>query len=103
MIQSFFLRGSLVAQQPAKPEIIHAQLSQPFGKAFFCPHCSEIWAIAVVENRDTFCEHIPCELHPPTPSFPLQGSLWLSWNENWNKNLPQPLLEREFLLLTKEI
>ena len=103
MIQSFFLRDQLIVSQEVKPFFLHGQPSLPFGKAFFCPHCAEIWASAIVENRDTYVEHIPCDSHPATPSSPPPGSLWLSWDRNWNAALPQQLLEREFLLLTKEL
>lgn len=103
MKQLFFLQGQLIAEQQAKPITVHAQRQMPFGKAFFCPECAEIWAQSLIEGRRTFVEHILCERHPATSTSPLPGSLWLSWDLEWNRSLPQELLEREFLLLTKEI
>lgn len=103
MIQLFFLHGELVAEQPAKKGFVHAQLRFPAGKGFFCPICAELWFTALVSGRETYIEHILCERHPASPSRPLPGSLWLSWDNNWNAALPQVLLEREILLLTKEL
>ena len=100
--QLFFLHGDLVAEQPAKPFMLHAQRTLPVGRGFFCPICAELWFTALVSGRETYIEHILCERHPPSPSRPLPGSLWLPWDSNWNAALPQVLLEREFLLLTKE-
>lgn len=103
MIQTFFLHNQLVCSQPAAREWVHAQPQWPFGKAFFCPACSEVWALSTVEGRETHVETLLCDKHPATPSRPVPGSLWLPWHESWNQSLPQELLEREFLLLTKEI
>lgn len=101
MKQLFFLHGELIHEQPARRHHIHAELAYPTGKAFFCPLCSEVWAVSAVETRETYTQHVLCERHEATPTRPVPGSLWLPWDRDWNESLPQQLLEREFLLLTQ--
>lgn len=78
-------------------EIAHGQPQAPQGKAFFCPHCAEIWAVAMVANQDTHVETIPCDRHPPTMSRPTPGCLYLPWSDSFNKTLPLALLARDYL------
>lgn len=94
----FLFRGRIVAQKDLKGFFLHSQPTNPWGKFFFCPKCSEIWAGMKVESRDSFIEHRNCEKHQTIHWTNMAGSLWLSWDNVWNSNLPLELLKREFLL-----
>ena len=95
---TYLLQGRIVAQKDLKGFFLHAQPTYPFGKFFFCPKCAEIWAGMKVESRDSFIEHRNCEKHQAIHWSNMAGSLWLSWDDVWNSNLPLELLKREFLL-----
>lgn len=96
----FFVWGQYLGATPNYTQYVHGQLQEAFGKCFFCPKCGELWAGAQVQEQDTFIEHMLCDRHEPTATAPVPGSLWLSWDNDWNAALPVEVLEREFLLLT---
>lgn len=68
----------------------------PLGYAFFCPQCGEVWAIAPIPERDFQVWTRPCRRHTYPLSLP--GSLWLSWDEDFNDALPEGVVRREFEL-----
>jgi hypothetical protein len=95
----FFIRDQYLGQAPAHLAHVFNEVHISTGKAFFCPICSETWALAPVEGQETFVEHLPCEKHEPTASRPTPGCLYLPWDEDWNKSLPKEILARDFLLM----
>lgn len=98
---SFFLHGRLVAEGTTGKHFVHASHEYPKGQFFFCPTCCTIWASRYVEGEKGYVLHRDCEKHPSTVLENLKGSLWLSYDDAWNRNLPTELLAREFLLLTE--
>ena len=110
-LRHFFIRGQYICSAPAEPHRVHSELCQPYGRAFFCPLCSEVWALAPVEGQPTHCHHAFCDKHHPEDpvigtwnfghiySWDVPGSLWISYENQWNLDLPKEILEREFMLL----
>jgi hypothetical protein len=100
-MRHYFLRGVFVGSCKPTLQTVCGQRQIPNGRAFFCPVCSEVWLLAPVDSQETFVDHVLCAKHSSTPSRKA-GHFYLSWDEEWNKDLPTELLELEFLLLYKE-
>lgn len=67
----------------------------PEGAVFFCPHCGDVWARVLEEGRYHQGYAVGCSKHS---HWDVPGSLWLSWDSNWNAALPPDAIRREFLL-----
>ena len=100
-MRHYFIRGKYIASAKPTWYRVHGILTFPWGTAFFCPICSEIWAIATIENRETYVTSRLCDKHVASPSRGLPGSLWIHWEPEWNKDLPTELLTREYLIHLK--
>lgn len=107
--QYIFLRKELLAVSKVGKFWVREQLCAPYGEAFFCPICAEVWATVTVEGQPTHCRNAFCERHEigdrlGTWSFgtverwQLPGSLWSSYDSVWNSRLPPAALQRELLL-----
>lgn len=100
--QHFFIEnehyGSILAQPVQRQGVYY----QPSGQAFFCPECSRLWANCPVDGRRTMVWSCPCEKevfgNTIWKGFHYPGSIWLSWDMEWNKCLPKKVLAREFIL-----
>lgn len=100
-MRHYFIRGEYKGAATPSFAPIHGIMTIPNGKAFFCPICSEVWALAPIDGKETYVEHVVCEKHEPTPTRPAPGALYLPWDKTWNDDLPVELLEREYLILLK--
>lgn len=110
----FFLRGRLVCTDQIGRIRVRETLTPPHGEAFFCPLCSEVWGLAIVEGQPTAVHTSICDRHSHSASdygdwnfghlspWEVPGSFWLTYDAQWSDNLPLEILAREFLLLTKE-
>lgn len=78
-----------VGKEPTPPE----------GGAFFCPTCGEIWARVLEEGRWHQVYTVGCSKHS---HWDIPGSLWLSWDSNWNAALPPEVIRREFHLVLQQ-
>lgn len=108
-IQTFKFRGQLIGTATRRQVFIHASLATPMGKAFFCPICAELWLIAQVEGQTTQVDTKLCERHKPGEVYgtwssgklfgtEIAGSIWSSYDSDWNAALPDLLIKREFEL-----
>jgi len=97
-MRHYFFRGKHIASVNPSAIFVHGRKQIPPGRAFFCPICAEIWLLAPVDREETFVDHVLCDRHPPTASR-RAGSMFLSWDAEWNKDLPSELLKMEFLTL----
>jgi hypothetical protein len=98
-LRHFFIRDKYYGREEAHMTWTHNKRQLSTGKAFFCPICSELWAIAPVDGEETYVEHILCDKHEPTPSRPTPGCLYLPWDEDWNRSLSKEILARDFILM----
>lgn len=73
----------------------------PKGYAFFCPTCSELWANCPIVGQQTNVLTMLCDKHPAWSLFTAPGSMWLSWDKDWQRDFPMVLAKREFELMIK--
>jgi len=93
--QDFFLGSSYLGTAERKLQFLGTHVVLPESKLWFCPHCGDVWARAVVEKAEWQSYRVPCPKHPKG------GSLWLSWDKEYLAALPKPVLEYEFTRLVK--
>lgn len=68
--------------------IIHAERQPARSMAYFCPHCGEVWARAVVEGCLQWdVSAVYCRDHPGPSPFVVAGSLLLSWDAEYTNCL----------------
>lgn len=106
MTREFFVGQDYLGSCPAPKEIVHNEMHDPIGQAFFCPICVTIWAAAIVPGQPTQVRHRPCSAHRPSTqsgtsslgaihSGDIPGSLMLSESRAWNDSLPDRVVVRE--------
>lgn len=107
--RDYFVGQQYLGSGPAPQELVHNEIHQPIGQAFFCPICSEVWAQALVQGQPTQVRHRPCTRHKPGDRFgvnslgivspyDIPGSLMLAESRQWNDNLPAAVVTRELVL-----
>lgn len=101
VMRHFFLRGAHITSQQANAIHHIGGYYKPDGLAFFCKHCSELWFISPVDGRKSMVYTQDCDKHEADWSLDLPGSIWLSWDNFWNQEIPRFLLIRELKLLIK--
>ena len=105
----YFIRGEYFGYCDNAYEMVHAEKSDPYGVAFFCPLCGTLWAMCPVADQPFSTERNYCERHKPGDKVgswshghvwntEVPGSLWSNWNNHWNLQLPKKVLAREFNL-----
>lgn len=97
MKRYWFVRGKLLATSVARPRYYAEQRAAPLGFAFFCPTCCELWATCPVEGQKSQVWCIPCEEHAHD-GCAVPGSLYLSWEPEYMKEMPDAVWQREFAL-----
>lgn len=79
--------------------------AKPMSDLYYCLACGEVWARLPVwydgklcqwQSHRTFCSK--CENPWSASLCEPEGSIWRSWDTQFLKHLPQPVLEREFWL-----
>ena len=100
-MRHYFIGSKYYGAYPPSYTPVHSTMEIPFGKAFFCPVCAEVWALAPIDGKETYPETILCEKHEFSPSRSIPGGLFLAWDTTWNKDLPLELLAREYLILLR--
>ena len=100
--QTWFFGKSCLGTSPVRPEYTCAVRHAPRSYAFGCPVCGEVWARRLISpSTPWFFWSICCKScsasNPNSLSIP--GSIWLSWDEEYIRNLPLPVLKAEFLNL----
>jgi hypothetical protein len=109
MRQFFFHRGQLLGDAVRQVSWVGGTPTPPVGTALFCPLCSEVWFLAPIEGEATRVECRPCERHDAGARLGKSslgavsrlepvGSVWRSWDSEWNEALPREVLKRELLL-----
>jgi len=96
--QYFFHRGQLLGTVERKLLLVHWDLHQVRGTAFFCPKCSELWANCPVEGKESSVVMRPCEKHTPSHKFEEPGCFSLTWDKDFTEALPPAVLRHEILL-----
>lgn len=106
--QLIFIGTSLLCESSRESLERTKELAHPpTGRAFYCPHCAEVWARGMVMKADgTFfrsdIDVRACEKHSVEYGTDLcfnpPGSILISWDGWWNSALPREALHRELLL-----
>ena len=92
MWQQFFeIEGKFLGHAARGLDI---QLRPPLGAAFFCSTRGRIWALCPIADREFMIWSIPCANH--TRSFAVPGSIYLSWDADFNAAMPDAVVRREF-------
>lgn len=86
--QSIWVDGKFLGSFVRPPMIVHAERQPPRSLAYFCPHCGQIWARAIVEG----CMQWEigggyCKEHAGPSPFTVPGSLLLSWEQEYSSLL----------------
>lgn len=93
---TLFLGNALLGRGVAAPHPLHG----PWHRAWFCPHCGEIWARAVVDlpNIEWQVWHGLCPRHASPSWFTIAGSLWSEYEPEFSASLPPAALQRELAI-----
>lgn len=102
LTQHFFIEGRLVASAERRPILYAGQLAIPDSLLFYCRLCGDVFARAIIEDSERPAQawqSIRCVCRKCRPRYPsmyeVPGSLWLSYDDNYLKALPGPVLEHE--------
>lgn len=91
MQQHFLIEGKYLGSVERGFDLTRGAL--PYGVAYFCSECAELWAKFPVEGRFTQVYSTLCRKHHTDyPQFHLPGSIWLSWEKELMAALPAPVL-----------
>ncbi len=99
--QDFFVRGKPMGSAMRYGKQVHEELIHPWGAAYFCPVCAVVWAVCPVTDTMTnevskFAAYtIPCAQHDNQWGR-IPGSLFLSWEGEYNEIFPDALVKYEF-------
>lgn len=115
----FIVEGKYLGSVQLKAEWPHKSTTPvpPKGQCFFCPACARLWAECPVEGQSSMIWSLVCERHAPgdkiggmgpertgmylVGSCSPPGSLWLSWDNDFNSTLPAAVVSRELILHLK--
>ena len=95
-LQHFFIEGKHLGTADRSLITVRGQLQPPESIAFWCPHCAEVWARAMIEEGN-FCDirFIPCKKHPHR-IYQVSGSLHTAMEPEFNECFPEEVLKWEF-------
>lgn len=96
-LQHFIIRGKHLGSVDRKPIFVHEKVQQPWGEAFFCPICSELWAVCPVEGRESSVYRRACDRHPVQYRHDSNGLLNLPWDSTFSDNFPPAVIRYELL------
>jgi hypothetical protein len=95
----FFVGGAYLGQGQRSFEFVHNQVIPPHSLAFFCQACGDIWARVLVQDGSEFQVYSRrCQKHSKY-FFDPGGSIWFTWDRDWQEALPKAILQREVVLL----
>lgn len=95
----FFSGSQYLGQGMLRLTFIKGELERPISRAFFCPICGEVWARVVVEGASEFQSYTrTCARHDPRWSIEIPGSIWISWDRDFQDAFPSEALKREVRL-----
>lgn len=102
ILQHFFAEGKFLGTAERTLEHFHNEVTVPFGYAFFCPVCADVWArcpvvVGTVESK-YMVQTISCRKHPAHHNMGVSGSLFLAWDKTFNNLLPDEAVQRELLV-----
>lgn len=106
----YIIEGKHLGTSLIPPHFVHNQRVEAYGLAFFCPICARLWATCPVEGEPTSVISCPCERHAVgdrlgswshgyVDPWQTPGSIFLSYDREWNDCLPKGVLLRELTLL----
>lgn len=100
--QDFYVNGRHLGSAMRYGKHVHEDLNtNPAGIAYFCPVCASVWAICPVtdtmtnEASDFMPYRIPCAQHDRRWGE-IPGSLYLSWDKEYDELFPDELIRYEF-------
>jgi len=96
--QHFLIEGAYLGTASRTYSTQSKDAAPPDGHAFFCPHCSTLWAVCAIEGRPSFPLVRNCRKHSFTSPLGPGGSVWLSWDQEFVEALPIAVLRRELEL-----
>lgn len=98
MKQHFTVGNSWYGTSERQMTFVHAQSQVPSSYAFCCTVCGEVWARCGVEHPQAQWMFLNrgCPVHARQLEVP--GSVWVSWDSDYNNSLPAELLRRELEL-----
>lgn len=95
MQQHFFIEGKYLGSAERVSPFIHSHhgdLREPYGVAYFCRVCGEVWAKFPVEGRQWVSYNVTCRKCDSPTGWNLPGSIWLSWEKELMEALPFAVL-----------
>lgn len=101
LTQSFFIGNKPLGSSKRALASLHEHLVKPNSYAYFCPHCGDIWARAVVVDEDSSVQAPfqsvtrPCERHFPETTREIPGAFFLSWDKLYNQAFPVGVIAYE--------
>jgi len=100
--RQFFVGSKYLGEVPCGPIQAHEDSIAPYGEAYFCPVCGDVWARVVVSSplsgqlSPFMVRAIPCEKHDKRTFCSIPGSLYLGWGREYNTDIPDELVQYEF-------
>lgn len=99
IVQHFFAEGKYLGQASRVMEHSHNEAHVPYGYAFFCPVCADLWARCPVMygSRESkyMVQTISCRKCAAHHDLGVPGSLFLTWDKTFNDLLPDDAIRRE--------
>ena len=99
---TFIIEGHCYGTAPAPIKTVHGTLALQESVVYVCPVCGDAWARVVVPGQRFWATHIPCRKHHIYINE-VPGSLWLSWDPDYNNSFPLEVMKREFELSAASI
>lgn len=78
--------------------ITHATAHVPYSYAYLCPVCGEVWARSGVEHPQSRWHSLQRACRNHAEGLEVPGSIWQSWEPEFNTSLPPELLRAELEL-----
>jgi hypothetical protein len=99
MHQHFIIEGRYLGSAPRTFDLFAEAF--PRSVLLYCDQCGEAWAKFPVEASDKsvrpwIAYRMTCRKHTTITHLDVPGSIWLSWDSDFLKALPLPVLEWEF-------
>lgn len=100
--QTFIVNNKYLGDALRQPIQVHEETNSPCSMAYFCPVCGTTWAIFPVldlltnKQSDFMPYRVPCPNHTDTTWGAIPGSIWSSWDREFNSILPDDVIRYEF-------
>lgn len=102
MKRHWIITGKYYPQVDVPMDMTHAVAHVPYSYVYLCPVCGDTWARSGVTDVPRgmhsrwHCIQRACQKHAEGLEIP--GSVWLSWEPEYNGSFPPELLREELRL-----